>query len=1231
MHTKLTYDISVVITAHREGKLLAATLQSVEHAAHLAKAGGLKVEIVTVLDNGDEETRRVLSGALNIDQIITVSFGDPGLSRNEGIQASRGQMICLVDGDNLVSRNWLIEAAKLIRENLGEKIIVHAAIEITFGEKQSVRRNVPQSSEEFNVYELLYRNYWDVACLAPREVFSEVPFLACDSTLRIGYEDWHWNCETIARDWRHESCAGTIYFRRIKKVGSLNLKSELSAHTIAPHGLWEKMRRDEKDAGQTYFNKRSVGVASFSTEEQNAWRDEISFQAEIDADIKELLEQKLEVHRPEFLPPVSRLMFFPELYRRTKQASEIWILDAITPGSLAQIKPTDSKSNGLIILVGSPERGEYFPEDLQKPGLSIVDIRHSFSKFEPEECLQILLRVLIDSTARQIFFIDSRLGEGIMMRYAKTLGDRAKTISTQDQLETSLRISMISETPDRIWINQAEFYLQASEIFRGNIENIKIDERGLNIRGWCLDVPNQKPVREIYCFAGTEPIALRLSFTERLDLATQYGDWSKGAGFVATAYLLPKDLTIEQINLVAISPSRQAACLRQSLPSASMASWIVGSEARSIEAITRNPSKILKIATPFDLHINGSAEIGIFKERAILFGWAADFKSQKPFDAILVFCGEKSILTLPIRDHRPDVADKFKLPALQRSGFSEDVSHLKKEELNNLRLFCVDQKMGLAGEMPYRITTDFFPEEPRAASATLGVPTSVSGRVYFLLRDSNNQGSAFIKGEVTAISAQILELNLSSDGNRYGKVNLTKISDTIYRFWSILTIPPPTPGRDRNELLIHFRANLEDSGRVSGTLGTAQVLERFDSRDTIPTSLTHSWETQLNEFLSQDSGISFPKCLEPVLSIVVILFNRAEITLNTIRALERYLPEKSELIIIDNDSTDRTSELLSRISGSHIVRNKTNVHFNRAANQGAALAKGKYLLFLNSDCEVAPDCIQRALKRIESDEKIGVVGIKLVNVDRTLQEAGFLVQADYTSPPFGFRDDPERPRYNFVRRVAACSGAFLLTRRELFHKLHGFDPKLEPAYFEDIDYCLRVGQVGKSIVYEPRSTAVHVRRASPVSEFAHLKLFSESEDQFRKMWAGKLPEALVGKSNLKNRHAVVLASTPISAEAPIHPELSRLIGQLNTHDTQVSLFLMKADPRHWSEVYQMIPDDVEVALEGQAFESLEHYLISLSESAGDLHYSETGKSTFTAIDPILWHPGWVPKYHPGIW
>jgi GT2 family glycosyltransferase/glycosyltransferase involved in cell wall biosynthesis len=236
--------------------------------------------------------------------------------------------------------------------------------------------------------------------------------------------------------------------------------------------------------------------------------------------------------------------------------------------------------------------------------------------------------------------------------------------------------------------------------------------------------------------------------------------------------------------------------------------------------------------------------------------------------------------------------------------------------------------------------------------------------------------------------------------------------------------------------------------------------------------------TRLTDFLESDATIDLTPPGVPHVSVLLVLHNRAELTLGCLQSLVAQTGVALEVVIVDNRSTDETPALLARVKGAHVIRSVENLGFLLASNRAAEAARGEHLLFLNNDTVVAPGTIAASLDTLTRHADIGAVGGRLIFPDGTLQEAGSIVWRDGSCLGYGRGDSPWLPAYAFERDVDFCSAAFLLTPRHHFDALGGFDTRYQPAYYEDADYCVRLWKAGLRVVYDPKAIVTHVEFGS---------------------------------------------------------------------------------------------------------------------------------------------------------
>lgn len=207
-------------------------------------------------------------------------------------------------------------------------------------------------------------------------------------------------------------------------------------------------------------------------------------------------------------------------------------------------------------------------------------------------------------------------------------------------------------------------------------------------------------------------------------------------------------------------------------------------------------------------------------------------------------------------------------------------------------------------------------------------------------------------------------------------------------------------------------------------------------------------------------------------SVVIPCFNRADLTINCLASLRT---DNLETILVDNGSTDGTRQL----SGTTTLRNPTNLGFARACNQGAELATGGIVVFLNNDTEVHPGWLPPLVQAF-ADDQVAVAGPKLVYPDGRIQHAGVGIRHRQGLIEAFNRTEGE------AGNCWAVTGACMAVRKPVFDELGGFDEGYWNGY-EDVDFCLRVWEAGMTVRYVPESVVTHLESQSGPERWSGLR------------------------------------------------------------------------------------------------------------------------------------------------
>lgn len=276
----------------------------------------------------------------------------------------------------------------------------------------------------------------------------------------------------------------------------------------------------------------------------------------------------------------------------------------------------------------------------------------------------------------------------------------------------------------------------------------------------------------------------------------------------------------------------------------------------------------------------------------------------------------------------------------------------------------------------------------------------------------------------------------------------------------------------------------------------------------------------------------------PAVSVIVVTRNTREVTLRCLDSLSQNTTSGAyEVIVVDNASSDGTSEDLRHSPGIRLIRNDENLGFGVGVNMGAAQATGRYLLLLNSDAFVEPGWLDPLLAAMEADPGTAAVVPMVLNLDGSLQEAAALVSGDGRTIAHGSGADPADPAYRFPRFVDYGSALCMLVRRRAFEAVGGFDPVYGLGYCEDVDLCFRFAERGWRVRYEPRSRVLHVGGASSDPQTIE-ELVSMNTRTLRARWGGFLsrrppltewavrPHRLVESRDIEALDRILVAAGP---------------------------------------------------------------------------------------------------------
>jgi GT2 family glycosyltransferase len=242
---------------------------------------------------------------------------------------------------------------------------------------------------------------------------------------------------------------------------------------------------------------------------------------------------------------------------------------------------------------------------------------------------------------------------------------------------------------------------------------------------------------------------------------------------------------------------------------------------------------------------------------------------------------------------------------------------------------------------------------------------------------------------------------------------------------------------------------------------------------------------------------------QPETTVVVVSYCTRELLCDCLTSLREQADGYTELIVVDNHSTDDSVAMLRReFPEVKLLENSENAGFARANNQGIREARGLYILLLNSDTVVRPEAVQTMAHFMRTHSEAGAIGCRLLYPDGRIQAtAGRHASPNLLGLILRLSGLAHAIRSNRARRtlrryvgfllgpslrsyldpyaasaapfeVETISGACLMVRREAVAQVGELDENFF-MYLEDLDYCLRLGACGWKLYYVPSAEVVH--------------------------------------------------------------------------------------------------------------------------------------------------------------
>lgn len=281
-------------------------------------------------------------------------------------------------------------------------------------------------------------------------------------------------------------------------------------------------------------------------------------------------------------------------------------------------------------------------------------------------------------------------------------------------------------------------------------------------------------------------------------------------------------------------------------------------------------------------------------------------------------------------------------------------------------------------------------------------------------------------------------------------------------------------------------------------------------------------------------------------SIIIPVFNRASLTKQCVDRLLAYpaVDVETEIVVVDDGSTDLTAEMLVRYGEPlRVVKHDRNAGFATACNDGAMVANGDYLVFLNNDTLPLRGWLDALVRYADRQAKAAIIGSKLLFLNDTVQHAGVVFVDGGWPIHLHYGLPASHPAVNTSRRLQAVTGACMFVRRDVFEELGGFDTAYLNAY-EDIDFCLRGGQLGHEVHYCHDSVVYHFESLTKRATGPWEKMSRDDEHAVRVFghrWAGRVERDAI-RYLVEDGLVRVAAGLRSAMRVSVAPEVAALNG-----------------------------------------------------------------------------------------
>ncbi len=238
----------------------------------------------------------------------------------------------------------------------------------------------------------------------------------------------------------------------------------------------------------------------------------------------------------------------------------------------------------------------------------------------------------------------------------------------------------------------------------------------------------------------------------------------------------------------------------------------------------------------------------------------------------------------------------------------------------------------------------------------------------------------------------------------------------------------------------------------------------------------------------------------PLTSLVIPIHNALAELKMCLRSIRRNTPQPHEIILVDNASDAPTRRYLRSLRSVRCILNRTNRGFAAAINQGMKAARGRQIVWINSDTLVTPDWLKNMIDCLQSDDSLGAVG-PMTNQTVGAQKVVAISVRGGTAEAMEAFAAAWSQKFAAQRQIIhRLTGFFILLRRSAFERIGLLDERFRIGCYEDFDYCLRLRQAGYRLAIAKDVFIFHHEHKSFGSDAAFSQAAKRNRDLFIEKW-----------------------------------------------------------------------------------------------------------------------------------